>query len=61
MIWAGQRQKGTGLKTTIELLKREGYSPKYLNDVKNDTFTLILTHPIPVGIEQVANMWIVEL
>lgn len=43
--WA--ETKGTGLKTTIELLKTEGYSlPKYLNDTKNDTFTLILTHPI---------------
>ena len=46
--WA--EAKGTGLKTTIELLKMEGYPlPEYLNDTKHDTFTLMLSHPI-VGV-----------
>ena len=46
--WA--EAKGTGLKTTIELLKMEGYPlPEYLNDTKHDTFTLVLSHPI-VGV-----------
>jgi len=57
--WA--EAKGTGLKTTIELLKKEGYPlPEYLNDTKHDTFNLVLPHPT-VGVteqvtEQVANM-----
>ena len=43
--WA--ETKGTGLKTTREELKKEGYPlPEYLNDPANDTFTLILPHPV---------------
>ena len=43
--WA--ETKGTGIKTTVELLKKEGFpAPKYSNNIKNDTFTLILPHPI---------------
>ena len=42
--WA--EAKGTGIKTTRKDLQAEGYPlPEYLNDIKNDTFTLILKHP----------------
>lgn len=52
IAWA--EAKGTGLKTTIELLKAQNYPlPEYLNDVNNDTFTLILPHPITGETEQV--------
>ncbi len=51
--WA--EAKGTGLKTTIELLKSEGYPiPEYLNDIKRDTFTLVLPHPMAGIPQQVA-------
>ena len=50
--WA--EAKGTGLKTTLELLKMEGYSlPEYLNDIRHDSFTSVLPHPIVKGTEQV--------
>jgi ATP-dependent DNA helicase RecG len=43
--WA--ETKGTGLKTTREELRKEGYPlPEYLNDHGNETFTLILPHPV---------------
>jgi len=43
--WA--ESKGTGLKTTKEALRKEGLMlPKYLNNTNNNTFTLILSHPI---------------
>jgi len=46
--WA--ETKGTGLKTTREELKKEGYRlPEYLSDSKNDTFTLIPPHPVSGG------------
>ena len=55
MGWA--EAKRTGLKTTIELLKNEGYPlPEYFNDIKHDTFALVLTHPMVEVTEQVANM-----
>jgi ATP-dependent DNA helicase RecG len=42
--WA--EAKGTGINTTRERLQAEGYSlPEYANDMKGDTFTLILRHP----------------
>ncbi|MHC9544965.1 MAG: ATP-binding protein [Vulcanimicrobiota bacterium] len=42
--WA--EAKGTGLLSTIEALKKEGYPiPQLLNDTPHDTFTLILPHP----------------
>ncbi len=42
--WA--ETKGTGIKTAIEQLKKDGYPlPQFHNDIKNDTFTLILPHP----------------
>jgi len=42
--WA--EAKGTGIKTTINDLKAEGYPlPEYLNNIKSDTFTFILKHP----------------
>ena len=42
--WA--ETKGTGLKTAIEYLRKEKLPlPEYINDTKNDTFTLILPHP----------------
>ena len=53
--WA--EAKGTGLKTTIELLKKDGYPlPEYLNAIRHDTFTLVLPHPIVEITEQVTNM-----
>jgi len=57
--WA--ETKGTGLKTAIELLKEEKLPlPEYTNDIKNDTFTLILPHPFveitPQVTEQVEIM-----
>jgi ATP-dependent DNA helicase RecG len=43
--WA--EAKGTGIKTTREQLKVEGYPlPEYANNTKGDTFTLILRQPI---------------
>jgi predicted HTH transcriptional regulator len=43
--WA--EAKGTGINTTRERLQAEGYPlPEYANDMKGDTFTLILRHPI---------------
>ena len=43
--WA--EAKGTGIKTTTDDLRTEGYPlPEYLNDTKRDTFTIILKHPI---------------
>lgn len=42
--WA--EAKGTGINTTRERLQAEGYPmPEYANDMKRDTFTLILGHP----------------
>ena len=42
--WA--ETKGTGLKTTSEMLEKEGFPiPEYSNDKKSDTFTLILEYP----------------
>lgn len=42
--WA--EAKGTGINTTRERLQIEGYPlPEYANDMKGDTFTLILGHP----------------
>ena len=42
--WA--EAKGTGIKTTREYLKNEGYPPpEYLNDMKSDTFTVTLRRP----------------
>ena len=52
--WA--EAKGTGLKTTIELLKKDDYPlPEYLNDIRHDTFTLVLPHPIVEITEQVTE------
>ncbi|MCK4235087.1 putative DNA binding domain-containing protein [candidate division WOR-3 bacterium] len=46
--WA--ESKGTGLKTTTEALKKEGYElPYYINNPQNNTFRLILPHPV-VGV-----------
>jgi len=43
--WA--EAKGTGINTTREGLQAEGYPPpEYANDMKGDTFTLILRYPI---------------
>ncbi|MBU4259544.1 MAG: hypothetical protein KKH45_09205, partial [Proteobacteria bacterium] len=52
--WA--EAKGTGIKTTREYLKNEGYPPpEYLNDMKSDTFTVTLRHPAEQVIEQVTE------
>ena len=49
--WA--EAKGTGIKTTRERLHAEGYPlPEYENDMKGDTFTLFLRHPIEQVIRQ---------
>lgn len=41
--WA--EAKGTGIRSTIELLKKEGYSlPEFINDIKSDTFTFIVPY-----------------
>ncbi|MBE0433324.1 putative DNA binding domain-containing protein [candidate division WOR-3 bacterium] len=51
--WA--EAKGTGLKDITESLETEGYPlPEYLNDERNDTFTLILRHPFVAVTPQVA-------
>lgn len=51
--WA--EAKGTGIKTTSEGLQKEGYPlQEYSNDIKSDTFTVILPNPAEYLIPQVA-------
>jgi len=57
MTSARLKPKGAGIKTTTDDLRMGGYPlPEYLNDMKRDTFTLILKHPIDQVTPQVEMM-----